>query len=171
VYNIPVGKGKSFSFHNGFLDYILGNWSVNGILSIYSGVPFEVDMANGDISNTGGSTERANLLLANPYEPNIGPGLQYLNPAAFGTPPAYTFGNEGRNVLRSDSTKALDLSLFRDFPITERAKFELRADSFNLTNTPVFSAPQSTLGNPNFGIISSQANTPRQIQFALKFMF
>jgi hypothetical protein len=171
VYEIPVGKGKSFSFHNGFVDYILGNWSVNGILSIYSGVPFEVDAANGDISNTGGSTERANLLLANPYQPNMGPTLQYLNPAAFGTPAAYTFGNEGRNVLRSDATKQLDLSLFRDFPITERAKFELRADSFNLTNTPIFSKPQSTLGNPNFGIISGQANTPRQLQFALKFLF
>jgi hypothetical protein len=109
--------------------------------------------------------------MANVYEPNMGPGLKYLNPNAFGNPAPFTFGNEGRNVLRNPASRNLDLSLVRDFPVTERARFELRADAFNLTNYVVFSAPQSTLGNPNFGVISGQANTPREMQFALKFMF
>lgn len=171
VYDIPFGKTRSFKSGNRVVDYVLGDWSVNGIVTLYSGVPFEVDTSNGDISNTGGVTERANLLLANPYEPNMGPGLQYLNPAAFGTPAPFTFGNEGRNVLRNPVSRNLDLSLVRDFPVTERARFELRADAFNLTNYVVFAAPQDTLGNPNFGIISSQYNTPREMQFALKFIF
>jgi hypothetical protein len=171
VYDIPFGKSRSYKTGNRFVDYAFGDWSVNGIVTLYSGVPFEVDDSNGDISNTGNVTERANLLMANVYEPNMGPGLQYLNPNAFGNPAPFTFGNEGRNVLRNPASRNLDLSLVRDFPVTERARFELRADAFNLTNYVVFSAPQSTLGNPNFGVISGQANTPREMQFALKFMF
>jgi hypothetical protein len=49
--------------------------------------------------------------------------------------------------------------------------FEFRAESFNLTNTPIFAIPNTTLGNPNFGAVTSTRNTPRELQFALKFAF
>jgi hypothetical protein len=101
---------------------------------------------------------------------NRGPN-QWLNPSAFATPPLYTYGTLGRNALRTDSTKNLDLSIFRRFPVTENAGFEFRAESFNLTNTPIFDQPNSTLGNPNFGVVTRTRNTPRELQFALKFEF
>ncbi|HSU31461.1 MAG TPA: TonB-dependent receptor [Bryobacteraceae bacterium] len=170
TYEIPFGKGKTFSSGNRFVNYALGNWSVNGIVSFYSGVPFNVNVSNGNISNTGNTVERANLILPNPYAANRGPN-QWLNPSAFATPPPYTYGTLGRNALRTESTKNLDLSIFRRFPVTESAGFEFRAESFNLTNTPIFGTPNSTLGNPNFGIITSTRNTPRELQFALKFEF
>jgi len=170
VYEIPFGKGKSFSSPSRFVNYVLGNWEVNGILSFYSGVPFDVTISNGDQTNTGNVTERANLALADPYPANQGPNL-WLNPAAFATPPLYTFGTLGRNSLRSDATKNLDFSLFRRFPVTENTGFEFRAESFNLTNTPIFNTPNDTLGNPNFGVVTSTRNTPRELQFALKFVF
>jgi hypothetical protein len=171
-YEVPFGKGKSFSSGNKFVNYILGNWSLNGILSFYSGIPFDVTTSNGNISNTGNTVERANLALSDPYAPNKGPNL-WLNPAAFATPPLYTYGTLGRNTLRSDGTKNLDLSLFRLFPITESAGFEFRAEAFNLTNTPIFGMPNHTLGNPNFGVITGLRNgaAPRELQFALKFHF
>ncbi|MGH9581324.1 MAG: hypothetical protein ACRD4O_00115 [Bryobacteraceae bacterium] len=170
VYQIPVGRGKNFSTGNKTLDYIVGNWELSGVLNIYSGVPFDVTTANGDISNTGNVTERADLVLANPYPATQTPA-EWINPAAFASPAPYTFGTLGRNTLRTDATKNLDLSIIRRFPFKERYTIEFRADSFNLTNTPIFSQPQSTLGNQNFGVITSTRNDPRELQFALKFLF
>ncbi|HEX7362631.1 MAG TPA: TonB-dependent receptor [Bryobacteraceae bacterium] len=170
VYQIPVGHGRSFSTGNKTLDYVLGNWDFSGVLNIYSGVPFDVTTSNGDISNTGNVTERANLVLANPYPANQTPA-EWINPAAFAAPASYTFGNLGRNTLRTDATKNLDFSIIRRFPFKERYTVEFRADSFNLTNTPIFSQPQSTLGNSNFGVITSTRNDPRELQFALKLLF
>jgi len=170
VYEIPLGKGKSYSTGVRAIDYVVGNWQLGGIVSFYSGVPFDVTVSNGNLSNTGNTVERANLVMPNAYASNKGPNL-WLNPAAFATPAPYTFGNLGRNSLRSDSTKNLDLSLVRRFPITENAGFEFRADAFNLTNTAIFNTPNNTLGNPNFGVITSTRNNPRQLQFALKLIF
>lgn len=170
VYQVPVGHGRSFSTGNNTLDYILGNWDVSGVLNIYSGIPFNVNAANGDISNTGNVSERADLVMANPYPANRTPA-EWINPAAFATPAPYTFGTLGRNALRSDSTENLDLSIIRRFPFKERYTVEFRADSFNLTNTPIFSPPHATLDNPNFGVITSTRNSPRELQFALKFLF
>jgi hypothetical protein len=170
VYQIPIGTGRSYSTGHKVWDYILGNWDLNGIVSFYSGVPFDVTTSNGDITNTGNTVERANLVLTDPYPSNQTPN-EWINPAAFATPPNYTFGTLGRNSLRSDSTKNFDFSVVRRFPFLERYAFEFRADSFNLTNTVVYSAPQSTLGNPNFGVVTSTSNQARELQFALKFLF
>ena len=178
VYEIPVGKGRSFSTGNKFADYVIGNWDLSGIVSFYSGLPFDVTTANGDISNTGNVTERANLVLANPYPANQS-AAQWINPAAFATPAPYTYGNLGRNSLRSDSTKNLDLSIIRKFPIKETTGFEFRADSFNLTNTPIFNIPYCknqnvctpVLGNPNFSTVLATRNTSRELQFSLKLVF
>jgi hypothetical protein len=170
MYEIPVGKGRSYSTGHKALDYVLGNWDLNAIVSFYSGVPFDVTVSNGDLANTGNVLERANLVMSNPYPANQ-TASEWINPAAFATPPLYTFGTLGRNTLRSDATKNLDFSIVRRFPFLERYAFEFRADSFNLTNTPIFNTPNDTLGNPNLGVVTSTRNSSRELQFALKFMF
>jgi hypothetical protein len=170
VWDVPIGRGKSLSTGSKFVDYIVGNWQLSGIVSIYSGQPFDVTTSNGNISNTGNTVERANLALTDPY-PDHQNASAWINPAAFQTPAPYTFGNLGRNSLRSDATKNLDFSIVRRFPIRETMGFEFRAESFNLTNTPIFAIPNTTLGNPNFGAVTSTRNTPRELQFALKFAF
>jgi hypothetical protein len=172
IYDVPVGKGKTFSTNNRFADYVIGNWQVGGILSLHSGTPFDVTVSNGDTANTGNNTERANLVSSNIYAQNQDPTV-YLNTAAFGVPANYTYGNLGRNSLRTNSFKNLDLSLTRRFPIKERVNCEFRADAFNISNSVIFDRPQNTLGNANFGIITATArNTnPRQIQFSLKLNF
>jgi hypothetical protein len=65
----------------------------------------------------------------------------------------------------------VDLSLFRVFPIGERVRVEFRAEAFNTTNTPVWGAPVVNFANPNFGRVLNVANTPRQLQGALKLSF
>lgn len=173
VYELPFGKGKTLSSGNRALDYLTGGWQTNAILSLHSGQPYTLGVS-GDIANTGNSNnagfyERLNLVgdprLSSPST------AEWFNTNAFAVPASYTYGNVGRNTLRSDWGKNLDLSLFRDFPIRERARLEFRAESFNLTNTPVWGTPVVNYSNANFGRVLSVANTPRQLQFALKLSF
>jgi hypothetical protein len=152
------------------LDYVVGNWQLGGILSIHSGQPFDVTVSNGDTAGTGNGTERANLLSNNVYAQSTDPTF-YLNAAAFGIPAAETYGNLGRNSLRTPYFHNLDFSLTRRFPIKEFAGLEFRADAFNLTNSVVLGGPNSTLGNSNFGVITGVANSERQVQFSMKLTF
>jgi len=180
VYDLPFGKGRKFESSSGVVDYIIGGWSLNGIVSFSSGIPFFVG-ASGDIAHIAANTaccalgfgnyERLNFVGGNPYASNKSPS-QWLNPAAFAIPAPGTFGNLGRDTLRSDRFKNLDLSLFKQFPITESKRLEFRFETFNLTNTPVWAVPDVNISDGNkFGTISSTANTARQLQFGLKLYF
>jgi hypothetical protein len=166
---LPFGKGKTYQSQHSLINSLACDWQINGILSLYSGVPFDVTV-NGDIANTGNNYERANLVVPDPYPSNQGPN-DWLNPAAFGVPPDYTFGNLGRNSLRTQATRNLDFSLFRRFPVADRFAMEFRVEAFNLTNTPVFGQPNSTVNAPNFGVITATHGIPRQFQIALKVRF
>jgi len=170
VYDIPVGKGKQFSTHHDVIDYIVGNWQIGGILSAHSGQPFDVTVSNGDLAGTGNNVERANLVGSNVYLNSTDP-TYYLNPAAFAIPAAQTYGDLGRNSLRTPSYNNLDMSLTRRFPIKERATLEFKADAFNLPNHVILGGPNNTFYNNNFGIITGTANTERQVQFSMKLLF
>jgi hypothetical protein len=119
---------------------------------------------------------------------------EQLNLNAFAPPVPGTQGNEGVNQLRGPRFVKADFSLFKNFQITEGTKLQFRAECFNITNTPSFvvSGDNVTIGawtpgppNPNnpsglvakqggkLGVITDTAGfyTPRQFQFALKFLF
>ena len=175
VYTLPFGKGGKLSSGSPVVNALIGGWNLNGVLSLNSGTAFDVGSGK-DIAETGNYNygngygyERANL-VGNPYPANKGPA-EWINVAAFQTPPLATFGNLGRNSLRSDWNKNLDLSLFRQFPITERFRLEFRFEMFNATNTPVWAIPVSSLEAPNFGAVTHTANVPRQLQFGLKLYY
>jgi hypothetical protein len=97
----------------------------------------------------------------------------YINSAAFSQPAPFTFGNAPRTLsnVRGPGTHDVDLSLFKNFQATERVNVEFRAEAFNLLNQVVFGTPNTTLSSGQFGVITSQSNTPRQIQLALKAVF
>ena len=85
----------------------------------------------------------------------------------------YTFGNVARTLsgLRSDGLKELDMTLSKTTTIHERLKLQFRAECFNVTNTPQFAAPNTSLGAAGFGGVSAQNNQPRIVQLALKLLF
>ena len=176
VLPLPFGGGRRFSTGSSFVNHIIGNWQLNGIVSLNSGPRYSVftDNSISNIQNFNGA-ELANL-VGNPhasgtgYTPNK---LNPINPAAFANPATGTFGNSGRNTLRADWGRNLDLSLFRSFSISESKRFEFRAEAFNATNTPVMGTPDNFLpdGPGFFGAVSYTANTERQLQMALKFYF
>lgn len=171
---LPFGRGKRFASSSGFVNYIVGNWQLNGILTLTSGLPYDVYIST-DIPNVGNSAPstgnvRANVIgdphLANPST------AEWFNTAAFVQPQQFTFGTSGRNSLRADWFKNLDLSLFRDFPFTEKRRLQFRAEAFNVTNTPTWGIPVNDLNNQKqFGSIISTRSTERQLQLSLKFYF
>ena len=168
LYELPFGRGKHFTPDSALANALIGGWQVNGIFSMDSGTPYYVTYS-GDLANVGNNFVKANV-IGNPTPAHRTPS-QWINPAAFLAPPAYTFGTMGRNSLRSDWRRDFDLSLFRSFPIHDQATLEFRAEAFNLTNTAVFAAPNHVVNAPNLGVVTSTANAPRELQFALKLIF
>ncbi len=171
VYELPFGHNRKFQSGNRTVDYILGNWQVNGISTIRSGAPYNITVP-GDIANTGNSNYMRANLIGDPNLDNPSPSPGYwFNTAAFASPAPFTFGNFGRNRLRSDYFRNFDLSVFRQFPIRESVRLELRAEAFNAFNTPTFRAPTGNISSTNFGKVTGTANSPRQLQIALKLWF
>jgi hypothetical protein len=151
---------------------VVHGWQLNGIASFFTGPPYSVNL-NGDIANTGNASGymRPNLVgdpnLSNPST------ARWINAAAFATPAPFTFGNVGRNILRSQGAKNVDLSVFRAFPLPfrERMRLEFRGEAFNAFNTPRYAAPVANLSNSNFDQVLATANSERQYQFGVKVIF
>ena len=98
---------------------------------------------------------------------------EYFDTSTFSQPEPFTFGNTARTLpdTRAPGVGQFDFSIFKDFPITERANLQFRTEFFNLTNTPNFGPPNTRFGTGAFGVIGRQRNTPRQVQFALRLSF
>jgi hypothetical protein len=175
LYELPVGKGKRFQTNNNFLDYALGNWQFNTIFLARSGLPYQV-YVSGDVANTGNvgwnQYERANLVGGqDPYVSNVTRETG-LNRAAFAIPDIYTFGNLGRDRLRTVPFWNLDFSIFRQFPFLETRRVEFRAEAFNVLNTVIYGQPNADMADTaNFGKIISTANTARTLQLGAKIIF
>ena len=105
----------------------------------------------------------------------LGARPQYLDVKAFQNPAAYTYGNTpgaGAYGLYGPAFWNEDLSVTRQFKITERVKVDFAAEGFNITNSTLFNGPASLdINNANFGRITSQQNTPRSLQLGLKLYF
>jgi hypothetical protein len=96
--------------------------------------------------------------------------LEYFNPAAFAAAAIGTFGDTGRNILRGPGFFDMDVSVFKNFLMTERFRLQFRAEAFNIENRPNFQNPSSAINSATFGRITA-ANDPRLVQFALKLAF
>jgi hypothetical protein len=171
VYDLPFGRKKKFgSQWNRAVDGVLGGWQMSGILSLHTGFPLTIKYS-GDSSGTGQRSYRVNV-VGTPNDPhNIGPGVLYLDPTAYASPTAGTFGDAGVGIVRGPGLKRFDYSLHKQFSITEKRYFELRAEAFNLFNTPTFSSPASqTITSSLFGQIRSSQGE-RNIEIAAKLYF
>lgn len=174
VYALPFGRGQRIGGNlNRPLNALVGGWQINGITTQTTGFPLAPTTQ--DTSDSGGTVLRPNLTGISPVIKGSPRSRlkEYLNPAAFSQPAPFTFGNAPRTLsnVRQPGTHDIDFSAFKNFPLTRVVSGQFRAEAFNLVNQVVFGAPNTVLSSGQFGVISTQANTPRQIQFALKILF
>ena len=182
--------GKNFT---GLKGLALAGWQVNTITAWQSGKPFTITEtgsgADNPIESDGkqhGYNNRATPLNSGGQDRpdqikdarlNDKSQAEFFDVKAFTPQPLGTIGTARRNSLFGPNFRHVDLSIFKDFPITERAKMQFRAESFNISNTPNFyignGSSGASFGNPAFGSISqTDPNySPREYQFALKVHF
>jgi hypothetical protein len=180
VYELPFGKGKSFLGNASRpLDLIVGGWNLNTINTANSGVPLDViyqPAAANDVTGRiadyrGVSQMRPNVSGDTTGSSGAAMLDNYFNKAAFSIPLATApFGNLGRNSLRSPGLEQWDLSVSKNFRITERISAQFRSEFFNILNHTNFGLPDTTFTNASFGTIRT-VYPPRQIQFGLKLLF
>jgi hypothetical protein len=165
TYELPWGRSLT-----GVSGAILSGWQVNAVGFYQTGLPFTVTNSAAR-TNTGG-TDRPNL-VGDPVLPSSERTLaRWFNTSAFAAQPQFTPGNAPATLMHGPPNRRLDLSLFKDLSLRRDWKLQLRAEVYNVTNTPNFVNPNSSFGSPAFGTISSTGNSiPRQMQFATKLIF
>jgi hypothetical protein len=188
TYELPAGHGHKY-FSSGPLMYALGGWRVSTIVQAVSGLPFTIT----GTSATPGTAQTANQ--TGPYQVTHSvtnaANTTWFNTASFAAVPtcAYTsaspvacpLGTTGRNQFRGPGYFSDNVSLFKSFPIFKESSLETRFDAFNMTNTPSFGQPNSTVTSSSFGKISSTLGSgvgnvngvggPRVLQAAVKLTF
>ena len=194
VYELPVGRGKQFGNDmHPVLNAILGGWQTNGIVRINSGRPLIPLLLNTNAIPTFGQRPILTGTLtraAGAPENFTDPGTSYFGNASFSSSVGdnvgvlqdtsvvapFTFGNAPRTItsVRQPGARDTAMSIFKEFPISslrEGMRLEFRAEAFNVFNHPQFQGPNTTVGDSNFGVITSTVNNPRELQLALKLYF
>ena len=182
IVSLPVGRGLWFGRDmSRVLDTIIGGWSVSTILTFQSGTPIHIGMNSPQLDD---GAQRPNVVC-----PQISSGISYhqaavngltgngnpsvFNDACFAEPGDQVAGNAPRyfSNLRTDGIRNADLSLSKEISIREGMKLQIRGEFFNFTNTPRFGLPNTSLGDAQFGWVTSTLNSPRHMQFGARFQF
>ncbi len=173
VYDIPALKLSAMGFA-GVLHAVTENWRVSTLYQAQTGFPLTISVF-GDTANAGtvlgDNPVRANVTGQPVFGPGTQTAAQWFNPAAFATPAAYTFGNAGRNTVYGPGMQTLDLALDREFVITEKTKFQFRAEFFNALNHTNLGTPDRFVNTPQFGTITEAATPGREIQLSARIVF
>lgn len=159
----PFGKGQHWLTNGGVAPRVLGGWRLNALASVYTGKPFNVTGSTTPLNSNGVATQRPDLV--NPVVAilgAIGPGQKYFDTTAFAAVNAARIGTAGYDILRAPGTKNLDLSLFRELAVREHIRLQIRAEAFNLTNTPHFAAPNGSITSTAFGTITATVSNQRE---------
>jgi hypothetical protein len=179
TWELPIGQGGWVLKNGGRASSILGHWQLNAIVSLQTGIPFDVTAP--DESDTGSNHASYPNCVGNPfvgtttdphqYAGSKAPGT-YINVAAFAVPTKGTFGSCRPRMFHGPGLEQDDLSLFKSFPIGESRNIEFRAEFFNAFNHPSFANPAANVSLPGgFGKSTATTTNPREIQFVGKFHF
>src|SRR5437870_1330076 len=185
VYALP-----SFKSRGSLVSSILGNWQLNGIVTLLSGIPLDINSGIGGLyfGLAAGAPAgfRPDLVPGVPIYLHLPDKTKYLNPAAFALPAPGKFGNLRRGTVRQPGLTNVDFSVAKNWKVKEKYGIQFRAEMFNLFNHTqfnafsnalganfsgaTFTAFNNTLGTGTFGQLSS-ARPPRNIQLGIKFNF
>lgn len=176
---LPFGKGKPFAGNvPRWADEVVGGWRINTIVLLSSGSPISMTVT-GTQSFAGTRpmwVPGVKPLTSGATRDRLGGGNQtqaYLNPNAFTRPLPFQLGDVPRSAgaIRGPLSFDNNVSLLKIFPIHEDISLEVRAEAFNILNKAAFGTPNATVGSATFGYITSQANSPRNIQLGARLHF
>ena len=182
VYTLPFGRGQRFlGGAPRAVDALIGGWGTSGIVTWRSGFAL----------NTGTGTFPIDFTMSAPAV-YVGPASNVAQQISVDTQAQqvqffanqqnalnafqYPFGGGtgNRNALRGPNFSNVDMGLFKYFamPWSESQKLQFRADAFNVFNNVSFASPSTAINDPgSFGLITSQENSPRVLQVALRYEF
>jgi hypothetical protein len=174
IYELPFGRGRRFGSNAPHaVNWVLGGWQFNGITTFQTGAPLALSANNTTglfniktrPNNNGKSAK-----LSGPVDARLS---KYFDTTVFSQPSPFTFGNVAERLpdIRTDGVRNFDLSMFKHFSVKEKLRVQFRAEFLNAFNTPRFGGPNASVTSSSFGVISSQANAPRQTQFGLKLLW
>jgi len=179
VYDLPFGRGQAIGRGmNKALNEVIGGWQVSGILTAHSGFAFSTNTGAFPVGFVFDSpavlTGSASALSTHIHDAN-GRIQYFADPTttlgALSNPFGGQIGN--RNNLRGPGFANVDLSVIKKFqmPWSEQHSMTFRADAYNVANHTNFSDPGANINSPTFGQITSQANSNRVLQLALRYEF
>jgi hypothetical protein len=159
---------------NSFVRALTRDWRGSIVYQVQTGFPLTISVF-GDTANAG-TVVGENPIRANlTGKPVFGPGTRnsttWFNPAAFATPPAYTYGDVGRNTVYGPGLQTMGLGVVREFPIREKARFEARAEFFNAFNHTNYGTPNRFVNTASFGSITEVSTPGREIQLSARISF
>ena len=147
----------------------IAGWQVAGLVRVQAGDMVAVTQATNNNSSLGYAVQRPNRVAdANAFEGRT--VARYFNTAAFVGVPQFVIGNSSRNPVRGPGLQNADLMVGKVFALRERVKLEVRAEAFNVSNTPPLNDPNGSFGSAAFGSITSAGN-PRDFEFVAKIRF
>jgi len=161
LYELPFFRGSK-----GILHAALGDWQLSGITTLQSGMPFNVTISTDTANTSAHGAYRPNLVGTPSANCGSGHLSGCIGRAAFAIPLQYTYGTAGRNLLHGPHLFDTDLSVAKNFSISERLRFQFRVEAFNLWNSSEFSNPAAVFGTASFGNITSTSIDNREIQLA-----
>jgi len=162
IYPLPFWQRPDAWYKQAF-----GGWQLSGVTALQTGRPLNLGI-QGDVAGIGQAGQRPNLI--GDWTIDSGTARRWFNPAAFGNPPAGTFGNLGRNALTGPGANNWDVSLQKLFRFNEQTNLEFRAEIYNAPHHFSYFGVATTVGATNFGQVTS-ATDPRIFQLGLRLAF
>lgn len=153
---------------------LVRGWRLNGITSIRSGFPLNINSGRDNFGSGQALGQRPNYvggdIRAGADDYRTSNLHNYINRAAFVPNAARQYGNLGGYVLTGPGAYTWDFSVFKNTAIREKATVQFRAEFFNVFNRANFSNPNTSLSAGTFGRITG-AGAARELQFGLKLLY
>jgi hypothetical protein len=170
TWQLPAGRNHRFA-SAALPNLLLGGWALNAVYSMQSGAPVTITQATNNLAFAGIVLQRPDIIANPTLAAADRTPTRFFNTAAF-TNSLTHIGNASRNPVRGPAYRDLDLALVKHTNLGHsadaRTTLELRAELFNVTNTPAFSQPNGNFGTTAFGSITSTTTDPRVLQLALR---
>jgi hypothetical protein len=168
VCELPFGKGRTLLNQGGVLDQIVGGWNAAGSFDIHSGYPITIYSG---LPNRTGSLAGGVFANRVEHQPSPKTTAEWFNPANYGDPAPYTYGNSGRDSMVVPGYWNLDANLQKHFSITESIKMLIRADAFNLFNHKNLGEPGHAIDLPGYSGMITSSSAPRVVEVGSQISF